>query len=113
MAIMTSPSFLQNILPPNWRAFQAHSRTHALYTYMTDLIKEKEMQENMDTTEIFKKQKNMTPTMTEEREKSAARRKKNMSDRNPLRNILKRTLKKNYLKKKCMTKQLKIRKRQK
>jgi hypothetical protein len=125
MTILTSPSFLQSILPPNWRAFQAHSRTQALYTYilspegrrfstveavntyLTELIKEKEMQEIMENTDMFKRKK------TEEREKGAARRKKNMSDRNPLRNILKRTLKKNYLKKKCMTKQLKIRKRRK
>ena len=130
MSILTSPSFLQSILPPNWRAFQAHSRTQALYTYilspegrrfstveavntyLTELIKEKEIQENMENTDMFKKKRNMT-IMTEEREKGAARRKKNMSDRNPLRNILKRTLKKNYLKKKCMTKQLKIRKRRK
>eukprot|EP00092_Neocalanus_flemingeri_P082853 GFUD01103900.1.p1 GENE.GFUD01103900.1~~GFUD01103900.1.p1 ORF type:complete len:134 (-),score=49.48 GFUD01103900.1:7-408(-) len=127
MTILTSPSFLTSLLPPNWRAFTAHSPTtttsrnmctyilspegrrfgtvEAVTIYLTELIEAKERQEKVGNMEMIR-QKNGVSIIDEEREK-VARKKKKMSDRNPLRNMLKRTLKRNCMKKKSLTKQLK------
>merc|ERR1712183_445065 len=124
MTILSSPSFLQSLLPPNWRAFEAHSTPNttaisctfilspegrrfstveAVNIYLTELIEKKERKQNqkVDNTDMYDN------NINEETEKSAARRKKNMSDRNPLRNMLKRTLKRNYIKSKSLIKKLK------
>ena len=126
MTIQTSASFLQSLLPPSWRAIQAHSlistsdtrftyilspegkrfsTVEAVNIYLKELIEERKKNQKIDYREMFKHKD--TSIIDDEREKGVAKRKKKMSDRNPLRNILKRTLKKNYFKRKSMTKQLK------
>merc|ERR1739842_202743 len=123
MAIRVSPSFFHDILPPNWRAISAHTTTktkstyilspegkrfstvEAVNNYLTDLIQEKEMKQM----EISKKKKDDFISTAKEREKNVTRRRKLMSDRNPLKNILKKTLKKNHFSKKCYVKQQKKR----
>merc|ERR1719369_1964074 len=123
MAIRISPSFFHDILPPNWRAISAHTKTktkftyilspegkrfctvEAVNTYLTNLIQEKQMQQ----VEISKTNKDDFISMAKDREKTVTRRKKLMSDRNPLKNILKKTLKKNHMIKKFYGKKQKKR----
>ena len=91
------------ILNPEGKRF---STVDAVNTYLTELILEKETQETeaqLDTREEMN-------LMTKERRAGVARRKKNMSDKNPLRNMLKKTLKKNYFKRKSLSKK-KLKKR--
>merc|ERR1719508_80067 len=79
------------------------STVEAVNIYLTELIEKKERKQNqkVENTDMYDN------NINEETEKSAARRKKNMSDRNPLRNMLKRTLKRNYIKSKYLIKKLK------
>lgn len=121
MAIRINPSFFHDILPPNWRAISAHTKTktkftyilspegkrfctvEAVNTYLTNLIQERQMQQ----VEMSKKNKDDFISMAKDREKTVTRRKKLMSDRNPMKNILKKTLKKNHMIKKCYGKKQK------
>ena len=109
MAIRINPSFFHDILPPNWRAISAHTKTKFTYilspegkrfctveavnTYLTNLIQERQMQQ----VEMSKKNKDDFISMAKDREKTVTRRKKLMSDRSPMKNILKKTLKKNHM----------------
>ena len=124
MVIRISPSFFQDILPPHWRAISAHSTnmTKATYilspegkrfstveavnAYLTNLIQEKQMQH----IDMNKKKSDDFSSMADMREKTVTRRKKLMSDRNPMKNMLKKTLKKNYFMRKNFFKQQKKRK---
>merc|ERR1712179_396985 len=84
MAIHISPSFFHDILPPNWRAISAHTKTktkftyilspegkrfctvEAVNTYLTNLIQERQMQQ----VEMSKKNKDDFITMAKDREKN-------------------------------------------